>query len=187
MYLIIDLLYFFFFKQKTAYEIYQCDWSSDVCSSDLDATLNDWKVVDSLIPDNFISVCLDRNYLSNQHLISRIKSLKEVTRDRLVIQADGIPMSGGSDDFNTTLQAIAIADIIRKNKIPAFILASGGTNSKTRELADLCGVRVNGVAIGTHARKIVADLIKAEDFEENMELIKKATDIAQELINLNVG
>ena len=27
---------FFFFKQKTAYEIYQCDWSSDVCSSDLD-------------------------------------------------------------------------------------------------------------------------------------------------------
>ena len=29
-------LFFFFFKQKTAYEIYQCDWSSDVCSSDLD-------------------------------------------------------------------------------------------------------------------------------------------------------
>ena len=28
-------LFFFFFKQKTAYEIYQCDWSSDVCSSDL--------------------------------------------------------------------------------------------------------------------------------------------------------
>src|ERR1044072_114124 len=27
--------YLFFFKQKTAYEIYQCDWSSDVCSSDL--------------------------------------------------------------------------------------------------------------------------------------------------------
>src|ERR1044072_4472053 len=24
-----------FFKQKTAYEIYQCAWSSDVCSSDL--------------------------------------------------------------------------------------------------------------------------------------------------------
>ena len=26
----------FFFKQKTAYEIRNCDWSSDVCSSDLD-------------------------------------------------------------------------------------------------------------------------------------------------------
>ena len=27
--------FFFFFKQKTAYEILYCDWSSDVCSSDL--------------------------------------------------------------------------------------------------------------------------------------------------------
>ena len=32
----ILLVFFFFFKQKTAYEIYQCDWSSDVCSSDLE-------------------------------------------------------------------------------------------------------------------------------------------------------
>ena len=30
-------MFFFFFKQKTAYEIKECDWSSDVCSSDLDA------------------------------------------------------------------------------------------------------------------------------------------------------
>ena len=28
-------MFFFFFKQKTAYEIKECDWSSDVCSSDL--------------------------------------------------------------------------------------------------------------------------------------------------------
>src|SRR6187549_4282432 len=28
----------FFFKQKTAYEIGWCDWSSDVCSSDLSLT-----------------------------------------------------------------------------------------------------------------------------------------------------
>jgi len=31
------LLFFFFFKQKTAYEITYGDWSSDVCSSDLRA------------------------------------------------------------------------------------------------------------------------------------------------------
>src|SRR3546814_10586185 len=37
--LFTDLLYvvlFFFFKQKTAYEMRISDWSSDVCSSDLD-------------------------------------------------------------------------------------------------------------------------------------------------------
>src|ERR1051326_5474895 len=31
----MSLFFFFFFKQKTAYEIKECDWSSDVCSSDL--------------------------------------------------------------------------------------------------------------------------------------------------------
>src|SRR5213596_43145 len=30
------IYFFFFFKQKTAYEIRPCDWSSDVCSSDLE-------------------------------------------------------------------------------------------------------------------------------------------------------
>src|SRR3546814_4218675 len=31
----LNLLFFFFFKQKTAYEMRISDWSSDVCSSDL--------------------------------------------------------------------------------------------------------------------------------------------------------
>src|SRR3546814_9207266 len=30
-------MFFFFFKQKTAYEVRISDWSSDVCSSDLSA------------------------------------------------------------------------------------------------------------------------------------------------------
>src|SRR3546814_10764557 len=32
---LVCLLFFFFFKQKTAYEMRISDWSSDVCSSDL--------------------------------------------------------------------------------------------------------------------------------------------------------
>src|SRR3546814_7019750 len=31
----VYVLFFFFFKQKTAYEMRISDWSSDVCSSDL--------------------------------------------------------------------------------------------------------------------------------------------------------
>src|SRR3546814_2363009 len=38
MYVIVhDHTFFFFFKQKTAYEMRISDWSSDVCSSDLAA------------------------------------------------------------------------------------------------------------------------------------------------------
>src|SRR3546814_5295151 len=35
--LVLCGLEFYFFKQKTAYEMRISDWSSDVCSSDLDA------------------------------------------------------------------------------------------------------------------------------------------------------
>src|SRR5213596_869519 len=40
--MIIFLVFFFFFKQKTAYEIRPCDWSSDVCSSDLVSAKRRW-------------------------------------------------------------------------------------------------------------------------------------------------
>src|SRR3546814_9008147 len=35
----VCLSFFFFFKQKTAYELRISDWSSDVCSSDLRAVV----------------------------------------------------------------------------------------------------------------------------------------------------
>src|SRR3546814_4242106 len=41
------VLFFFFFKQKTAYEMRISDWSSDVCSSDLaKAGGVPWKLAD---------------------------------------------------------------------------------------------------------------------------------------------
>src|SRR3546814_1528056 len=40
---------FFFFKQKTAYEMRISDWSSDVCSSDLE---KDWQLGGSLSGTN---------------------------------------------------------------------------------------------------------------------------------------
>src|SRR3546814_6109334 len=36
----------FFFKQKTSYEMRISDWSSDVCSSDLDAILARRQIID---------------------------------------------------------------------------------------------------------------------------------------------
>src|SRR3546814_4529574 len=36
-------MFFFFFKQKTAYELRISDWSSDVCSSDLKADVNQFQ------------------------------------------------------------------------------------------------------------------------------------------------
>src|SRR3546814_3389660 len=41
------LFIFFFFKQKTAYEMRISDWSSDVCSSDLAPVVGDYSPVET--------------------------------------------------------------------------------------------------------------------------------------------
>jgi len=146
------------------------------------AVLSDWRLINSLVPKNYISMCLDRSLLSDTHFIKRISDAYSIAGDRMIVQADGAPMSGGSDDFNTTLQAIATADIVAKSKIPVKILASGGTNSKTKELADLCRVPIHGVSIGTYARKIVKSYITSESFERDIDVVAKAVNIAEKLV-----
>ena len=155
-------------------------------SLDDEAVINDWKLINKLLANNYISMCVDRKLLSNEHIINRLTQASEIARDRFIVQADGVPMSGGSDDFNTTLQTIAIADIIQKSKLPVKILASGGTNSHTGKLAKLCGVKINGVAIGTFARKIIKDYTSVDGFEDNFDKLKEAIDIAKKLIINNL-
>src|SRR3546814_9166353 len=60
----VCLVFFFFFKQKTAYEMRISDWSSDVCSSDLifcpvlslELTLGMWMIVFSVGSSTAIGV-----------------------------------------------------------------------------------------------------------------------------------
>ncbi|MFC1595706.1 ATP-binding protein [Candidatus Margulisiibacteriota bacterium] len=153
---------------------------------DDESVLAQWELVNKLVPDNFISMCLDRKLLSNDHLIQRISKAYELAGERTVIQADGVPMSGGKDDFNTTLQTIAIADIVQKSGIPVKILASGGTNNLTGKLAKQCRVTIHGSAIGTFARNKIKEYITQDNFENEPELIKAAVKAARELINNNL-
>src|SRR6187431_2111488 len=58
-------LTFFFFKQKTAYEITVRDWSSDVCSSDLSALEQHPDVV-ALAPGRAVRVAEDRGEIASR-------------------------------------------------------------------------------------------------------------------------
>lgn len=155
-------------------------------TEDDEAALNDWKILNDIIQNNFLSMCLDRDLLSNKHLIERVSQAHEITGERLIIQADGVPMSGEGDDYNTTLQAIACADIVQKGHFPLMILLSGGTNSKTGLLARQCGIKANGVAVGSFARKIVRKFTRQKDFDSNIDVIKEAVLIAEDLIKSNI-
>src|SRR3546814_9792678 len=70
-------LSFFFFKQKTAYEMRISDWSSDVCSSDLLAALMKCsrrtvqRAVDVLAEDRWIEIRqIGENGTVNAHIIN---------------------------------------------------------------------------------------------------------------------
>ena len=154
-----------------------------------ESIMKEWALVNKIQPNHFVSMCLDRKHLSNTHLIDRIRKAANMAGDRLIIQADGVPMSGGSDDYNTTLQAIAIADVIQKNLIEKDskfqnlnILLSGGTNSYTSKMAKLCNIYFNGVAIGTHARKIVREYLSNDNFYKDFKNLSAAISIAKKLV-----
>ena len=66
--------------------------------------------------------------------------------------------------------------------MPVYIMLSGGTNSKTAELAKLCDINYNGIAIGTFARKIVSRYIEREDFLKNDYIFNEALNIARSLV-----
>ena len=179
-------------------------------------TLDEWEIIMQSNPNQFNSVCLDRLNLSNFFLTNRIEKIKNISKDKLIIQADGIPMSGGENDYNTTLQAIACADVINKkfnmrknikeksitggkasisskkvyrtsgHKLGIFILVSGGTNQKTKKLADLTNVRVNGVSIGTYARDIIHQDIKQDNFLNDKNLIISSYKTAKKLVDANL-
>src|SRR3712207_7374606 len=61
-----QLVRFFFFKQKTAYEIWR-DWSSDVCSSDLRAD-----DLDQAALDRHVDVLVVRAYLEGVRVDLRL-------------------------------------------------------------------------------------------------------------------
>ena len=179
-------------------------------------TLDEWEIIMQSNPNQFNSVCLDRLNLSNFFLTNRIEKIKNISKDKLIIQADGIPMSGGENDYNTTLQAIACADVINKkfnmrknikqksssggkasisskkiyrdsgHKLGIFILVSGGTNQKTKKLAELTNVRVNGVSIGTYARDIIHQDIKQDNFLKDKDLIISSYKKAKKLVDANL-
>ena len=133
--------------------------------------------------DGMLSICTSRGELSDRGLVERIKRMiSGLEPYRVIVQADGFPMSGGRDDYKTTLQAVATAEIVQNEKLPVYIMLSGGTNSKTAELANMCGINYHGIAIGSYAREIVRKYVDCEDFLTNKTLFDSALSLAKALV-----
>ena len=151
--------------------------------TDEDEIFTKWQYLNDNF-DGFLSVCTSRGKLSDEELVRRIKKMTEGRKPySTIVQADGFPMSGGADDYKTTLQTVATAEIVQNENLPVYLILSGGTNSKTTELAKMCGIDYNGVAVGSYARKIVKKFVSRDDFWTNNRVVEDALQTVQPLVN----
>lgn len=148
-----------------------------------DSLYTKWEEINSMFSGP-VSISINRSKIGDEYLISLISKLIK-TREpySVIIQADGIPMSGGKDSYKSTLQAVSTADLFLGANLECYVMCSGGTNSKTSELAKLCGVDIQGVAIGSYARKIVQEYTLRDDFFENKEVLNSALSISKALVD----
>ena len=153
--------------------------ASDIDEHEVDKI---WEILNENF-DGMLSLCIGRSKLSDEQILNRIRRLiKDRKPYTTIIQADGAPMSGGENDFNTTLQAVSMATTVQNANLPVYLMLSGGTNSKTADLARLCGVNFHGIAMGSYARKIVKKYIERDDFFENKAIFNEVLKIAQNLV-----
>ncbi len=153
-------------------------------STDEKDVMEKWEQINEHF-DGMLCISLDRSELGDKKLKERVAKMLSTRKPfTTIIQADGIAMSGSNDEYGTTLQAVATAQLFQNANMPAYIMMSGGTNTRSIELASLCGVKPNCLAVGSFARKIVKEYLESEDLLENKEKLNKAVEIAKELVDI---
>ena len=152
-------------------------------STDENDVMDKWNQINNAF-DGILCISIDRSELGDKNLMKRVKKMLELRKPyTTIIQADGIAMSGSNDELGTTLQAVATAQLFQNEKLPAYIMMSGGTNARSIELANSCGVYPACLAVGSYARKIVKEYLESDDLFENKEKLSKATEIAKSLVD----
>ena len=145
-----------------------------------------WEIINELF-DGMLCISLDRSGLGDNKLKARVeRMLKNRAPYTTIIQADGVAMSGNDDEYGTTLQAVATAQLFQNSNLPLYIMMSGGTNTKSTELAKLCGVRPHCLAVGSYARKIVKEYLAMDDILTNENKLAEAVSVARSLIDVSL-
>lgn len=145
-----------------------------------------WAQINEMF-DGMLCISLDRSELGDKKLKERVeRMIKSRKPFSTIIQADGVAMSGSDDELGTTLQAVATAQLFQNAKMPIYIMMSGGTNTKSTELAKQCGVKPHCLAVGSFARKIVKDYLKMDDIYTNDKAMTEAVEIAKNLVDVSL-
>ncbi|MEE3718969.1 LdpA C-terminal domain-containing domain [Tumidithrix elongata RA019] len=144
-----------------------------------------WQRLSGLIPQlKLVAVsfpdCEDlRDYLTS--LLACMHPMPQ----QLVWQADGRPMSGDIGD-GATRAAVLLAKKVIGMQLPfGFVQVAGGTNAITVAKLQAANVRPAGIAYGSYARKLVADILERSSsnyLEDDPLLLQQAVSKAKCLV-----
>ena len=65
-------------------------------------------------------------------------------------------------------------------------MMSGGTNTKSTELAKKCCVYPHCIAIGSYARKVVKKFLEMNNLYDNSSALNEAVKIAKKLVDISL-
>src|SRR3546814_6428376 len=126
---LLCLFMFFFFKQKTAYEMRISDWSSDVCSSDLCAGVPHADALDGA-GHAMLQAHVDGGGVGGRHAVGHAQ-LGAADGDVLELAAVGLPVDDQGDvllarhDEAQRTAALEVSQVLRSNLGSPGISSSG--------------------------------------------------------------
>src|SRR5881397_2811501 len=160
-------LFIFFFKQKTAYEMAQCDWSSDVCSSDLT------KPVDMTHLSAAIARVAEKVRLSRQN--ARLRALDH--------EAEGIGSLGVSPAMHELARQIELLAASERSTVLLSGESGTGKGWVARMMHDL-SPRSGGPFVEVNCAGLSATFLDSELFGHEKGAFTDAKDRKQGLFEL---
>ena len=109
-----------------------------------------------------LSYSLDGKQLGYPRTLALARELGEAG---VILQADGKPISGTSGD-RSTIPALRLARAIIRQGTGAWVQPAGGANDRTGPLADLAGIAISGVGMGSFARRAAKALEAGDESPE---------------------
>ncbi len=133
------------------------------------------------IPHDFLleSFCIGSQQMNTTQIQEATKLISELTtnsKSEIIIQSDGLPLSGARDlgenkDLASIINSQTILSNLQTSSRPIFVQLAGGIDEKSLAKAHAQGVLVDGVAIGSYARKQLLDHLN--DLDQAVDLTKR--------------
>jgi len=146
---------------------------------------NLWQRLQDLIPQLAVVAV---SFPDGDNLEQELKEFLEIMQPApsyLIWQTDGRPMSGDIGDGTTRAALLLAQKVVDFNLPRGFVQLAGGTNASTVAKVRSLGIPIAGVAYGSYARQLIADLLElgGDRLEEFPELLNQAVARAKNLVD----